>query len=57
MDFKQGNMTPANFNGIKGGQRMTVSFKPLLGLLNPKKILESQIFSHGIGNGTMLIVS
>ena len=37
MDYKEGRMIPAKYSGIKGGQRMTVSFKPLLGLLHQKK--------------------
>ena len=52
MDFEAGNMSPTKFNGIMGGQRMTVSFKPRFVLLNQKK-LEFQMLSHGIGNGTI----
>jgi hypothetical protein len=38
MDFKNLEMTADHYTGIKAGQRMTVSFKPLLGLLHQKQM-------------------
>lgn len=41
-DLRSGVISPEKYTGIPGGQRQTVSFRPLLGILNSKKFLHLQ---------------